>query len=436
VNESPFAIRSRKVLVGKDGDPRPATLVIRSGKIEKILDYDQAPSGTPLVEGGEAVLMSGVFDTHAHINEPGRTDWEGFQTATHAAAAGGITTVIDMPLNSIPATTTLAALKVKAESAHGKCLIHHGFWGGVVPGNAAELEPMAKAGVLGFKCFLIESGVDEFPMSTEADLRIAMPILARLGVPLLVHAEIDCGGSGHSGSERAYQTYLESRPQKWEIEAIRMMIRLARETCCRVHIVHLSAADALPEIRKAKSEGVPITVETCPHYLYFESEKIPDGATDYKCAPPIREHENREKLWAGLIDGTIDFIVSDHSPCVPALKSLETGNFEKAWGGISGLQFSLPVVWTEMRRRGLSVRRLNTWMSARTAAFVGMQTRTGVIAEGAEADLVLWGPEEKTRVEADSIRHKNKVTPYAGRELFGKVLKTYVSGNCVYENDL
>lgn len=429
-----FAIRSRRVLVGAAGDPRPACVFVRDGKIEKIADYDEPPVDSPLIEGGEHVLMAGIFDTHAHINEPGRTDWEGFQSATRAAAAGGITSVVDMPLNSIPATTTLEALRVKTETAFGKCAIDYGFWGGVVPGNASELEPMVKAGALGFKCFLIESGVDEFPRVTETELRIAMPILARLGVPLLVHAELDCGAEIREKNPKKYLGYLESRPPKWEVEAIKLVIRLARETGCAVHIVHLSAADALEEIRAAKLEGIPISVETCPHYLYFESERIESGATQYKCAPPIRDHLNRERLWAGLLEGSIDFVVSDHSPCTPALKAFESGDFEKAWGGISGLQFSLPVVWTEMKRRGLSIRQLSVWMSARTAEFAGQSSRTGEIKEGLDANLLLWDPAETFRVDRAMIFHKHKVTPYEGSELAGTVIKTIVRGRVVYEN--
>ncbi|MBS1963318.1 MAG: allantoinase AllB [Bdellovibrionales bacterium] len=431
-----FVIRSRRVLVGSEGEPRPSAVVVENGKIAAITEYDAFPAGVETIEGGDRVLMSGIFDTHAHINEPGRTDWEGFQTATRAAAAGGITSVIDMPLNSIPATTTLSALHVKAETAAGKCAIDYGFWGGVVPGNAAELEPMVKAGALGFKCFLIESGVDEFPMSTEADLRIAMPILARLGVPLLVHAELDLHRSGGAlppgKDERSYGAYLESRPPNWEVEAIRMMIRLARETGCRTHIVHLSASAALADLREAKRAGVPISVETCPHYLYFDAEKIDAGATHYKCAPPIREHANREALWAGLRDGTIDFVVSDHSPCSPALKLASTGDFGKAWGGISGLQFSLSVVWTEARKRGFTSRDVSRWMSEGTAIFAGRGSRNGTIAVGKDADLVLWEPEASFRLKRDMIYHRHAVTPYAEFEFYGKVARTIVRGRTVY----
>lgn len=431
-------VRSLRVLVGSEGDPRPASVVVEGEKIVAIEGYDADFSGAKVIEGGDFVLMAGIFDTHAHINEPGRTDWEGFQTATRAAAAGGITNVIDMPLNSIPATTTLAALDVKARTAAGKCAVDYGFWGGVVPGNAAELEPMVKAGALGFKCFLIESGVDEFPMSTEADLRIAMPILARLGVPLLVHAELDghsAGAEPASGKdERSYRTYLDSRPQNWEVEAIRMMIRLARETGCRTHIVHLSAAEALKDIREAKRAGVPISVETCPHYLYFDAEGISAGATHFKCAPPIRERANREELWAGLRDGTIDFVVSDHSPCTPALKLADSGDFGKAWGGISGLQFSLSVVWTEARKRGFAPRDVSRWMSERTAAFAGRTPRNGTIAVGKDADLVLWDPDASFRLKTEMIHHRHPVTPYADLEFYGKVARTIVRGRTVYAN--
>jgi allantoinase len=420
------------VLLSGLGNPEPACLEIRDGTISRVLGYDEKTT-LPLIEGGDLTLTPGIFDTHAHINEPGRTDWEGFQTATRAAAAGGITSVIDMPLNSIPATTTLRALMTKIESAKGKTAVNYGFWGGVVPGNADELEPMVKAGVLGFKCFLVDSGVEEFPKSEEFDLEIAMPILAKLGVPLLVHAELECGVETTQGDEKAYSSYLASRPDEWEVRAIRMMIRLSKKTGCAVHIVHLSSAEALKDIEKAKKDGVRISVETCPHYLYFESESIPSGATEFKCAPPIRSHGNKENLWNGLKNGVIDFIVSDHSPCTPALKAFESGSFDKAWGGISGLQFSLPVVWTEMKKRGLNIRQLSTWMTARTASFAGQASFSGEIKPGLRADFILWNPEEKFSVTEKMIQHRHPVTPYVGRELYGKVHKTFVNGELVYD---
>jgi allantoinase len=415
------SIRSRRVLIGAEGEPRPATIVIRDGKIAEILDHS-APVEHDV---GDLLVMPGIVDTHAHINEPGRTDWEGFKTATQAAAAGGITTVVDMPLNSIPATTTLEALEIKARTAKGQCLIDYGFWGGVIPGNSRELAPMAAAGALGFKAFLCESGVAEFPMSREKDLEQAMPILAEAGVPLLVHAEL--ADDRKSGPD--YEGYLGSRPPEWEVNAIRMMIRLAEKTSCKVHIVHLSAADAVADIRAARIRGVPITAETCPHYLVFESETIGATKTQFKCSPPIRGHENRERLWQSLKEGAIDFVVSDHSPCTPELKR---GDFSQAWGGIAGLQFSLPAVWTEMKRRGHTVRELSSWMSDRTSRFAGLGDRKGRIAVGYDADLVVFDPEASFRVEPSMILHRNKLTPYEGLELRGKVSRTYLRGNCIY----
>lgn len=381
-----------------------------------------------MLDFGNSVVMPGLVDTHAHINEPGRTEWEGFETATRAAAAGGITTVIDMPLNSIPATTTRAALQTKEQAARGKCRIDYGFWGGVVPGNSAELEPMVAAGVFGFKCFLCPSGVDEFPHVGEADLRIAMPILARLGVPLLVHAELETPVGATQSDPRKYQGFLESRPQKWEVDAIRMVIRLARETGCRTHIVHLSSGDALPDLIAARAEGVPITAETCPHYLTFISEEIPDGATHFKCCPPIRDFANREKLWKALRSGAIEFVVSDHSPCTPSLKLRNTGDFALAWGGIAGLQFSLPIMWTEMKDRGLGLVELSRWMSFKTAGFLGILDRKGAIGPGLDADFVVFDPEAASEIRTADVLHRHNLTPYSGRKVSGRILKTFLRG--------
>lgn len=433
---SQYAIRSRRVLLQGAGEPSPACVWIQDGKISRIstdpnvsLDKDFLT-----VDIGDHILMPGVVDTHAHINEPGRTEWEGFKTATRAAAAGGITTVVDMPLNSIPATTSLAALEAKAASALGHCTIDYGFWGGVIPGNFRELEPMIRAGAFGFKVFLCTSGVDEFPMAREEDLLKVMPILARYGIPLLVHAEIESPLAASPSDPRTYASYLRSRPPEWEVEAIRMVTRLSRNTGCRTHIVHLSASAALPEIHQARKLGVPITAETCPHYLMFCSESIPDGATQYKCAPPIREKSNREKLWQGLREGQIEFVVSDHSPCTPALKRKETGDFAGAWGGIAGLQFSLPVVWTEMRKRGFTIAGLVRLMSANTARFLGLQMRKGAIAPGFDADLIVFDPDFEFRPEPSQVLHRHSLTPYTDRALFGKVEKTFVRGHCVYDS--
>jgi allantoinase len=420
-------VRGKRVLAGLE-PPREAAILIRDGKIVDVVAPGEAPPDVQVIDAGDDVVMPALVDTHAHINEPGRTDWEGFETATRACAAGGITTVVDMPLNSIPATTTLAALHEKARSADGHCKVDYAFWGGVVPGNARELKPMIEAGVVGFKCFLIDSGVAEFKHVGERELREAMPILARAGVPLIVHAELEGPAPRDAGDERKYQGYLSSRPRSWENEAIRMMIRLCRETGCRTHIVHLSSSDAVAEIAAARAEGLPFTAETCPHYLTFTSEEIPDGATPFKCAPPIREKENREKLWDAVRAGHIEFIVSDHSPCTPALKLMEHGDFAHAWGGISSLQLGLSIVWTGMRVRGFTLTDLTRLMCDATARFAGLDDRKGQIARGRDADLVIWAPEETFRVEPSMLEHRHKVTPYAGQTLAGVVKMTLLRG--------
>src|SRR5437660_4822264 len=349
----------------------PASVHVSGGRIVAVGPFDQVPSDCEIVEAGEdSVVMPGLVDTHVHVNEPGRTDWEGFETATRAAAAGGVTTIVDMPLNCIPATTTLSALNAKLEAARGKLYIDVGFWGGVVPGNTGEIPRLWDAGVVGFKCFLVHSGVDEFPNVSETDLRAAMPELARLGATLIVHAElpgpIEIAGRQSSNADpnanRVYETFLRSRPRAAENAAVELMLRLCRETGCRVHIVHHSSADALPMLRAAKAAGAPVTVETCPHYLHFAAEEIADGATEFKCCPPVRERENREQLWQALRDGTIDMIVSDHSPGPPAMKLREQGDFMNAWGGISSLQLRLPVIWTEARARGFTLNQLMEWL--------------------------------------------------------------------------
>lgn len=415
----------------------PASVHISGGKIVAVREWDDCPVGVRLIDAGESVVMPGNVDAHVHVNEPGRTEWEGFETATRAAAAGGVTTIVDMPLNSIPPTTTLAGFDEKLLAAEGKCTVDVAFWGGVVPGNVAELEPLVERGVRGFKCFLIHSGVDEFPHVTESDLRIAMPELARLDSVLLVHAEvagpIDAAAASLLNSDpRAYETFLHSRPREAENEAIAMMIRLCRETACRVHIVHLSSSDALPMLRAAKEEGLPITAETCPHYLTFASEEIADGATHFKCCPPVRERENRELLWEALRDGTIDMVVSDHSPCTPALKLQETGDFMDAWGGIAALQFGLPVMWTNLRERGFGLNDLSRLMSAVPARLAGLDRRKGRLADGYDADIVIWDPEKEFEVVSEMIEHRHKLTPYSGMKLFGKVESAYLRGRLVF----
>ena len=430
-------IRSRRVVT--PSGVRAADVHLENGKILSVGDWADVPEGADLVDMGALVIMPGIVDTHVHVNEPGRTEWEGFETATKAAAAGGVTTIVDMPLNSIPATTTIKALDEKLAAAAGKCSVDVAFWGGVVPGNISELGPLLREGVRGFKCFLIHSGVDEFPHATEADLRVAMPELARLDTVLLVHAELEGPVSAAAASvaardPREYETFLRSRPREAEDAAIGLMVKLCHETGARVHIVHHSSSDALGLLREARSEGLPITVETCPHYLTFAAEDIGDGATHFKGCPPVRERENREKLWEAVIDGTIDMIVSDHSPCTPALKARDTGDFMNAWGGISALQFSLPVMWTSFKARGLALTDLTRLMSEAPAKLAGLENRKGKLASGFDADIVVWDPDERFTLQPDLILHRHKLTPYSGMELFGRVLTTYVGGREVYAN--
>ena len=409
----------------------PAVVVVRDGIIESVLD--EAPAGVEVIDVGARAISPGVVDCHVHVNEPGRTEWEGFETATRAAAAGGVTTLVDMPLNSMPVTTTRAALDQKLASAAGRCFVDVGFWGGVVPGNAADLPGLAEGGVLGCKAFLVHSGIDDFPNATEQDLAGAMPVLRDHGLPLLAHAELDLGAPAPASDPRAYRGYLESRPAAWEDEAIRLLVGLCRRTRCPVHIVHLSSASSIPTLRAAKAEGLPITVETCPHYLCLEAESIPDGATLYKCAPPIRDHANREALWEALFEGVIDFVISDHSPCTPSLKLLDTGDFQRAWGGIASLQLGLPAVWSEARRRGADLLRLSTWLSARPAAFAGVGRRKGRLAPGFDADLVVWDPDEPFSPHRDDLYFRHKVSPYLGAELTGRVQTTVLRGVRVFE---
>ena len=432
-----LVIRGRRVVT--ENSVAPASVHITRGYISAVSIFEDVPSGCDLIEAApDSIVMPGLVDTHVHVNEPGRTEWEGFETATRAAAAGGVTTIIDMPLNSIPATTTLAGLNEKLAAAEGKLTVDTGFWGGVVPGNTSELEKLWEAGVVGFKCFLIHSGVDEFPNVTAADLREAMPELVRLGAPLIVHAEVPgpveaCCQSIDDASSRSYETFLRSRPREAENEAVALMINLARETGCRIHIVHHSSADALPVLRRAKSFGLPLTVETCPHYLHFAAEDIHDGATEFKCCPPIRERENREQLWEALRDGVIDFIVSDHSPCPPAMKLREPGDFMNAWGGISSLQLRLPIIWTDASARGFTIEQVVQWLCVGPARQVGLDVLKGSIKEGADADIVIWNPDAESRVAPEMIHHRHKLTPYAGEVLRGAVEKTFLRGQIVYD---
>lgn len=421
-----LVIRGQRVVTPEG--MRAASVHVDAGKIVRIGAWDDVPHGVPLTDADESIVMPGIVDTHVHVNEPGRTEWEGFETATRAAAAGGVTTILDMPLNSIPATTTVSALEAKREAARGKSVVNVEFIGGLIPGNSGELEGLRGAGVRAFKCFLAPSGVDEFPAVDENDLRKAFPVLARLGLPLMVHAEDPaCLLAGPSGGSKVYADYLVSRPVESERSAIELLVRLMEWCPTPVHVVHLSSASSLDIVRSARARGLPITVETCPHYLTFAAEDIPDGATEYKCAPPIRGAAEREALWRALVDGEIDLVASDHSPCPPILKE-PGGDFFSAWGGIASLQLSLAAVWTGARARGIGPGRIAEWMSTGPARLARLEGRKGALAAGYDADIVIWNAESGFTVDPVALEHRHAVTPYAWTELYGRVLATYVGG--------
>jgi allantoinase len=432
-----LVVRGSRVIT--PGGERRASIHIQQGLIANISSFDDIPAGWSVYEAGESVVMPGLVDTHVHINEPGRTEWEGFSSATQAAAAGGVTTLIEMPLNSIPATTTAIAYRQKVDAATDKLRVDVGFWGGVVPGNATELRSLWDAGVFGFKCFVVPSGVPEFAHVREPDLRAALPELAVLGAPLLAHAELPgpidavTQNAVAANAPRKYATWLASRPRESEDQAIALILRLSREFNARVHIVHLASSDAIPQLQSAKSASPLVSVETCPHYLTFAAEEIADGATEFKCAPPIRETENRDRLWAALGAGTIDLIATDHSPCPPEMKMREEGDFLRAWGGIASLQVGLPVVWTEARARGYALTHVVRWMCEGPARLAGLQKRKGAIAVGYDADLVVFNLDTTFRVDPERLYHRHKLTPYAGRELAGVVEATFVRGQKVFE---
>jgi allantoinase len=419
---------------------RPAAILVRDGRIAAIADYNERQAGVKELDAGELVVMAGLVDTHVHLNDPGRADWEGFEHGTRAAAAGGITTLVDMPLNSIPSTTSVDGLEAKRRAAAGRLHVDAAFWGGVVPGNEASLAPLAAAGVPGFKCFLSPSGVDEFPHVTESDLRKAVPIVARLGLPLLVHAEWPAlltdpltGPGGERRDPRRYASWLESRPPQSEQAAIALVIDLARDCGARVHIVHLAAPEAIGTIGQARAAGVNVTVETCPHYLTFAAEEIADGATAFKCAPPIRDAARRALLWDALVAGEIDLVATDHSPSPPGLKHMDDGDFVKAWGGIASLQVGLAAVWTGAVTRGAGVDRIAGWLAEGPARLAGLDRRKGRIAAGHDADLVIWDPDEETVVNAAALHHRHAVTPYAGRRLRGVVHQTLLRGELIFD---
>jgi allantoinase len=412
-----------------DGKLQPATVCIENSSITEIHHHK---TGDAEDMGGH-ILMPGIIDAHVHINEPGRTDWEGFDTATHAAAAGGITMVVDMPLNAIPVTTTVPAFNEKLEASKNKLHVNVGFYGGLIPGNQNDLEGLMQAGVLGIKCFLTHSGIDEFPNVGEKEIDEAMPIIAKYGLPLLAHCEIFKKEIDNKFSDfpNSYRYYLESRPKQWENDAIDLMIKLCRKHNCKTHIVHVSSAEALVKIEDAKKEGLPITAETCAHYIYFNAEDIPDSNCLYKCAPPIREKENNMQLNGALKNGILDFITTDHSPAPPDIKELETGNLQKAWGGIAGLQFLLPAAWTAMKAN-ISIEKFIPLLTEHPAMFLQAEKRKGKIAVGYDADLVVWDPDEKFEVKPGDILHRYDCSPYNGQYLFGIVQRTIVNGETVF----
>ncbi len=414
-----IVLRAPRAVV--DGVERPAAVLVAGERIEAVLPLDAPAAGREVVLAPDEVLVPGLVDSHVHVNEPGRTEWEGFATATRAAAAGGVTTIVDMPLNSLPPTVDVAALEVKRAAAAGRCAVDVAFWGGAVPGNEPELRALHDAGTVGVKCFLIDSGVPEFPPLP--DPGPALAAIAAFDGLLIAHAED--GALVTAAAGRRYADFVASRPAAAEDSAIGLLLRRARETGARVHVVHLSSASALPLLAAARADGVRVTVETCPHYLALTAEEVPDGDTRYKCCPPVRGDANRDALWRGLADGVIDMVVSDHSPCPPDLKRLDTGDFGAAWGGISSLQLGLPVVWTEARRRGRTLAEVVTWMAARPAALVGLP-RKGRIAAGADADLAVVAPDAEFTV--GELHHRHPLTPYTGRRLHGVVRRTWLRG--------
>jgi allantoinase len=426
-----------KRVVTPEGE-RAGAVLVEGERIRAVASIGEVPVDAERHDFGEAAILPGLVDSHVHINEPGRTDWAGFETATRAAAAGGYTMLVDMPLNCLPATTTVAALEAKRAAARGKCRVDWAAWGGVVSDNEGAIEALARAGALGFKCFLINPGIDGFTMVTERQLRAALPYVARAGLPLLVHAElsgpVDEATSKLAGADwRSYATYVKSRPDEAELAAIRLLLALCREFRFRLHVVHLSTSEGIALLRAAKAEGLLLSVETCPHYLHFVAEEIADGATLCKCAPPIRSAQNREKLWQGLREGVIDLVATDHSPCPPSMKKLDEGNFKTAWGGISSLSVALPVMWTEARKRGFGLAEIARWMAEGPARLAGCDARKGRIAAGCDADFVVFEPEAEFVVTKERLHQRHAVSAYMGERLRGVVSTTYVRGKVAFE---
>jgi allantoinase len=415
----------------------PAAVLIEDGRILDVVTPSRLPAESSIKDFGNAAILPGLVDSHVHINEPGRTEWEGFRSATRAAAAGGYTVLVDMPLNCLPATTTTATLEAKRQAASGQCHVDWMAWGGVVHDNEQHIESLAAAGVPGFKCFLIHPGIDGFTMVNERELRAALPHVARTGLPLLVHAELPGPVEAATAQLTAadwskYSTYLQSRPDEAELCAIQLLLSLCREYRFRLHIVHLATSQALDMLRAAKSEGLPVSVETCPHYLHFSSDKISDGQTLFKCAPPIRSRENREKLWQALREGVIDLVATDHSPCPPEMKRLNERSFRSAWGGIASLSLALPVMWTEASTRGFTLADVVRWMAEGPTRLAGCQSRKGRLAKGFDADLVVFEPEAEFIAAEQHLHYRHRVSPYIGERLRGVVKATYLRGNCIF----
>ncbi|GAA3788504.1 allantoinase AllB [Streptomyces chiangmaiensis] len=431
MSDAELVLRSRRVITPEG--TRAAAVAVAGGTITAVLPYEaEVPAGSRLEDFGDDVLLPGLVDTHVHVDDPGRTEWEGFWTATRAAAAGGVTTLIDMPLNSIPPTTTVDHLRTKKEAAAGQAHVDVGFWGGALPDNVKDLRPLHDAGVFGFKAFLSPSGVDEFPHLDQERLARAMAEIAGFGGLLAVHAEDPhhLAAAPQLGGPR-YADFLASRPHDAEDAAVANLIAQAKRLDARVHVLHLSSGDALPLIAEARAGGVRITVETCPHYLTLTAEEVPDGASEFKCCPPIRGAANQDPLWQALADGAIDCVVTDHSPSTTDLK---TDDFATAWGGISGLQLSLPAVWTEARRRGHRLEDVVRWTSTHTAHLVGLDARKGAIEAGRDADLVVLAPDETFTVDPAALQHRNRVTAYAGRTLHGVVRSTWLRGERIVKD--
>jgi allantoinase len=431
------AFRSQRVLTPEG--IRPAALLVEGERIAAVLDWSDVAPDAALNDFGDLVLMPGLVDTHVHINEPGRTEWEGFWTATQAAASGGVTTLVDMPLNCIPETTDVAALEVKRTAAQGKAWVDWAAWGGVVTGNADSLPGLVAAGVPGFKCFMIHSGIDGFAWVDEKDLRLALEKLRGTGLPLLAHAEVArpieaaTRTLNESGADwRTYKNYLASRPDEAEVGAIELLIRLAEEFGAHIHIVHLATARALPALVEARKRGLAVTVETCAHYLCFTSEEIPDGATECKCAPPIRNADNREWLLQALESGDIDMITTDHSPCPPAMKCRDEGRFDKAWGGIASLGLALPAVWRVMHSRGVKLESMARWMASAPARLAGFEGRKGALVAGADADIVVFDDAAEWTIGKDDLRFRHKLSPYLGLNARGRVRETWLRGELVF----